>query len=208
MATRICKGAVGIALRRRNRLHDGIEQRFQILSTALNIRGGRPGLGVRVKDRELQLIFLGVEVDEQIVNFVEHFLRPGIGAVDLVDDNNGRQLGLQGFSEYVASLRQRAFAGIHQQHDAVDHLERAFDFAAKVAVARRVDNIDLDARVKDRGVLGENCDAALALQFVRVHDAVDVSFVRTKSAALLQQGIDQRGLAVVDVRDDSDIANA
>ena len=68
-----------VALGRRNCLHDGIEQRFQILSATLNIRGGGPGLGVRVKDRELQLIFLGIEVDEQVVNFVEHFLGPGVG---------------------------------------------------------------------------------------------------------------------------------
>jgi hypothetical protein len=32
--------------------------------------------------------------------------------------------------------------------------------------------------------------------------------VGTKSAALLQHGVDQRGLAVVHVRDDGDIANA
>jgi hypothetical protein len=33
-------------------------------------------------------------------------------------------------------------------------------------------------------------------------------FVGTKGAALLQHGVDQRGLAVVNVRDDGDVANA
>ncbi len=64
-----------------------------------------------------------------------------------------------------------------------------------------------DVVIKDGGVLGENCDAALALQFVRVHDPFDVMLVGAKRAALLQHGVDQRGLAVVDVRDDGDIAN-
>jgi hypothetical protein len=34
-----------------------------------------------------------------------------------------------------------------------------------------------------------------------------MGFVRAKRAALLQHGIDQRGLAMVDVRDDGDVAN-
>ena len=35
-----------------------------------------------------------------------------------------------------------------------------------------------------------------------------MGFVGAESAALLQHGVDQRGLAMVDVRDDGDIANA
>jgi hypothetical protein len=115
---------------------------------------------------------------------------------------------LQSLAEDVARLGQRTFAGVDQQHDAVDHLERALDFTAKVAVAGRVDDIDFHVVIKDRGVLGENGNAALALQFVRVHDAFDVVLIGAKSAALLQHSVHQRGLAVVDVGDNSDIANA
>ena len=154
------------------------------------------------------MLFLGVEIDEQIVDLVQHFLRAGVGAVDLVDDDDRRQLGFERLARDVARLRQRAFAGVHQKHDAVDHLQGALDFAAEIAVAGRVDNVDLDVVIEDGGVLGQNRDAALALQFVRVHDALDVVLVGAKRAALLQHGVDQRGLAVVDVRDDGDIANA
>ena len=58
----------------------------------------------------------------------------------------------------------------------------------------------------DRGVLGENRDAALALQLVAVHGALGDPLVGAERAALVQQRIDQRGLAVVDVRDDGDVA--
>ena len=132
-----------------------------------------PALGVGVEHREIELLFLGVEIDEQVVDFVEHFLRTRVGAVDLVDDQNRRQLGFQRLAQHVARLRQRAFAGIDQQHDAIHHLQRAFDFAAEVAVAGRVHDVDLHVVVKDGGVLGQDGDAALALQFVRVHDALD-----------------------------------
>ena len=65
---------VGVALRRRNRLYDRFEQWLQVLTAALNIRGGRARLGVGIKDGKLELIFLGVEIDEQIVDLVQHFL--------------------------------------------------------------------------------------------------------------------------------------
>jgi uncharacterized protein YqkB len=57
----------------------------------------------------------------------------------------------------------------------------------------------------DRGVLGQDGDAALALEVVRVHDPVDHLLVRAEGAALAQHGVDERRLAVVDVGDDGDI---
>ena len=58
----------------------------------------------------------------------------------------------------------------------------------------------------DGGVLGENGDAALALELVAVHRPLGDPLVRAERAALVQQRIDQRGLAVVDVGDDRDVA--
>ena len=135
----------------------------------------------------------------------EHLLRARVGAVDLVDDDDGRELGLERLGEDEARLRQRAFGGVDQQQDAVDHLERALDLAAEVGVAGRVDDVDLVAVVVERGVLGEDGDAALALQVVGVHDALGDRLVGAEGAGLAQHGVDQRGLAVVDVGDDGDV---
>ncbi len=202
-------------MRHGNRVDDGVEQRPQILAGLVQVGGRRPQLGVGVEHGKVELVFGRVEVDEQVVDLVQHFLRARVGTVDLVDDQDRRQLGFQRLAQHVARLRQRAFAGVHQQHHAVHHLERALDFAAEVAVAGRVDDVDLDfgsvARawrrmVEDGGVLGQDGDAALALQLVGVHHALDVGLVGAEDAALVQHGVDQRGLAVVDVRDDGDVA--
>ena len=58
----------------------------------------------------------------------------------------------------------------------------------------------------DRGGLGEDGDAALALEVVGIHGALDHALVLAVGAGLLQQPVDQRGLAVVDVGDDGDVA--
>ncbi len=166
-----------------------------------------PSLRVGVDHREIELIFGRVEIDEQIVDFVEHFLDARVGAVDLVDDDDRRQARFERLHQHVAGLRQRAFAGVDQQHDAVDDFERALDFAAEIAVAGRVDDVDLDVVITHAGGFGENGDAALALQVVRVHDAFGDLLVVSENAALTEHGVDQGSLAVVDVRNDGDVTN-
>ena len=171
------------------------------------IRTSLAELGVGVEHGEVELIFVGVEIDEEVVDLVEHFLRAGVVAVDLVDDDDRRQPGFERLGEHEAGLRQRAFGGVDQQQDAVDHLEGALDFAAEIGVAGGVDDVDLLAVVEDGGVLGEDGDAALALEVVGVHDALGDGFVGAESPGLAEHGVDQGGLAVVDVGDDGDVAN-
>ncbi len=123
---------------------------------------GRAQLGVGVQHGKVQLVFDRVQVDEEVVHFVEDLLRARVGTIDLVDDQDGQQLGLQRLREHVTGLRQGAFRGIDQKHDAVHHLEGALDLATKVGVARRIDNVDLGVVELDGRVLGQNGDAALA----------------------------------------------
>ena len=58
----------------------------------------------------------------------------------------------------------------------------------------------------DGGVLGQDGDAALALEVGVVHRALGDALVGAEDAALVQQGVHERGLAVVDVGDDGDVA--
>ena len=89
---------------------------------------------------------------------------------------------------------------------AVDHRQRPLHLAAEIGVARRVDDVDQGAVIVDRGVLGQDRDAALALELVAVHGALGDALVGAEDAALMQQGVDERRLAVVDVGDDGDVA--
>ena len=63
-----------------------------------------------------------------------------------------------------------------------------------------------DAGVVDRRLLGQDRDALLALEIARVHDPVDDGLVRAERAGLAEHRVDERGLAVVDVGDDGDVA--
>ena len=102
-------------------------------------------------------------------------------------------------------LFDRLGASDEQQHR-VDHRQDAFDLAAEVGVAGRVDDVDPRVADADRAVLREDRDAALALEVVAVHHALADLLVAREGARLHEQLVDQRGLAVVDVGDDGDVA--
>ena len=99
-------------------------------------------------------------------------------AVDLVDHEHDRHVGVERLAQHEAGLRQRTLGGVDQQHDAVDHRQPALDLAAEVGVAGGVDDVDRHALGSRRagvvhgGVLGEDRDALLALEVAGVHDPV------------------------------------
>ena len=60
---------------------------------------------------------------------------------------------------------------------------------------------------KQGGIFGENGDAALALEVVGVHYALDERLIGAENAALAEHSVHQGGFAMIDVSDDGDIAN-
>jgi hypothetical protein len=115
-------------------------------------------------------------------------------------------IGCRPSLQHEAGLRQRTFGGVDQQQHPVHHLQGSLDLATEIGVARGVDDIDLDALMPDRCVLGEDRDATLTLEIARVHDPFGNPLVRAEGAALPQHGVHQRRFAVVDVGNDGQIS--
>ena len=90
-------------------LENCVEEGRQILSLVLGLVHGNPVAAYGVQHREFKLLVIGTEVDEQVVDIVEDFFYAGVLAVDLVDDDDNRQMGLQGLAQDKARLGQGAF---------------------------------------------------------------------------------------------------
>ncbi|MBG9887308.1 hypothetical protein ABE10_12385, partial [Bacillus toyonensis] len=152
------------------------------------------------------------ETQQQVVRLTLHLGDTGVRAVGLVDEEDDGKLRLERLAQDETRLRQRALARVDEQHHAVHHRESALDLAAEVRVAGSVDHVDGDrslgvrAVVGDRRVLGEDRDALLALQVVRVHGALLDVRVLAERSGLTEHRVHQRGLAVIDVGDDCDVA--
>src|SRR3546814_1248879 len=72
----------------------------------------------------------------------------------------------------------------------------------------RVDDVDAVALPGDGGVLGQDRDATFLFLVVAVHHALGEHGAFGERARLLEQAVDEGGLAMVDVGDDGDVAEA
>ena len=149
---------------------------------------------------------VGVQVDKQVVDFVQDFRGARVVTVDLVDHHDRRQSQFKRLGQHESRLGQRAFRGVDEQHDAVDHPQGAFNLATEIGVTRRVDDIDLHVAVGDGGVLRHDRDAFLALEVHRVQNPFTDVLVFAEGSTLPQHCVHERGLAVVDVRHNGDVA--
>ena len=193
-------------LGRGNALEDELAQRLEVAALDVGV-GRRPTRArVRVEDRELDLVLVGAEIDEELVHLVDDLGDARVGSVDLVDDEDHGKVRFERLAQHETRLRERAFTRVDEQQHTVDHRERALDLSAEVGVTGRVDDVEDHVAVANRRVLGENRDALLALEVVRVHDPLVDVLVGAERAGLPQERVDQRGLAVVDVGDDRNIA--
>ena len=95
MVTCACSGCLGLVLGRRDPLQHQVEQGGEVGALDALLQRRPAGLGVGVDDREVDLLGVGVEVEEELVDLVDDLGDAGVGAVDLVDDEDHRQLRLE-----------------------------------------------------------------------------------------------------------------
>ncbi len=197
---------LGVSTRRRHMVHDRLEERPKIVAGRPHFSRREAITRVGVEHWKLDLFLSRVEVDEQVIDFVQHLFRPRVRSIDLVENDDGRQAALQSLAKHEPRLRQRSFGRVDQQHHPIDHRERPLHFPAEISVARGVDDIDEEIPEPDRCVLRQNRDTSLAFQIGVVHDSVGHMLVRAEGAALPEERVHECGLAVVDVRNNGNVA--
>ena len=147
----------------------------------------------------------GPQTVEQIEGLVDRPVRPGALTIDLVDDEDGLQPRLESLVGHETGLGHRSLDRIDQQQHRIDHRQAALHFAAEISVARGIDNVDAASVPIDRGVLGQDRDAALAFELVRIHHAFLHLPELGEGTGLTQELVDERRFAMIDMGDDGDV---
>ena len=189
-----CSGASASPLRRRQQVHDCFEDLGDVEA---GLRADRNGI-------------IGGQAD----GLLDHRLGAldvRAGQVDLVDDGNDLKPAGDGEIRIRQRLRLHALRCVDHQQRAFAGSQRARNFVAEVHVAGRVDQVELIGLAVLRLVhhahgVGLDGDAALALQVHGVQH-LRLHLARGERAGQLQQPVGERGLAVVDMRDDREIAD-
>ena len=131
--------------------------------------------------------------------------------IDLVDDGNDFETVIDGEIGIGESLGFDSLRGIDDQERAFAGGQGARDFVGKIYVAGRVNQIELIGLAILRGVghadgVGFDGDAALAFEVHGIED-LGLHFARSERSGELEQAVGERRFAVVDVRDDGEIAD-
>ena len=182
-------GAVWVAARRVNPLDDRVEDVLDALAGLR--RDAQHAIGI---------------VSDQVGDLRRGAVRVGLREVDLVHDRDDLEVVLDrqvGVRERLGldPLRrvddeQRAFAG----------LQRARHLVREVHVPGRVDQVQLVALPEHAHCLRLDRDPALALELHRVEQLLLHVPVRDRVCDL-EDAIGERRLAMVDVRDDREVAD-
>ena len=183
---------VAVALRRRDLGDDGFEH---VLDPDARFGGGEDGFG-------------SVEADDLLDLLLDAF-GLGRGEVDLVDDGDDFVVVLDRLVDIGERLRLDPLRGIDDQQRALACGEAARNFIGEVDVAGRVHQVELVGLAILRGVIEAHClgldgDAALALNVHIIKDLL-AHLALGEAAAMLDQAIGKRRLAMVDMRDNAEV---
>ena len=153
---------------------------------------------------------VAVEADD-VRDLAARLFRLRARQVDLVDDRDDLEVVLDREVGVGQRLRLDALRRVDQQQRAFAGGERPRHLVREVDVSRRVDQIEDVLLAVVRGVVQADRmrldgDAALALEIHRVED-LRFHLARLQRAGQLEKAVGQRRLAVIDVRDDREIAD-
>ena len=115
------QGRFHVGARRGHLLDNHVEERFQAVRFVGQISFGDAVAPDRVNHGKVELVFVSVKINEQIVNLVQHRFGARVLTVDFIDHDNRRQLRFERFAQHESRLGQAAFGGVHQKQTAVGH---------------------------------------------------------------------------------------
>ena len=130
----------------------------------------------------------------------------GLRQVDLVQDGDDLEVVLDRQVRVRDRLRLDPLRRVDDEHRALARLQRARHLVREVDVPGRVDQVQLVALPHDADGLRLDRDAALALEIHRVEQLL-AHLPARDGVGHLEDAVGQRRLAVVDVRDDREVAD-
>ena len=149
---------------------------------------------------------------QHVLELVHDRLGVGRRQVDLVEDRDEREVLAQRQVDVGERLGLDALGGVDDEDRALAGLQAVADLVGEVDVAGRVDEVEavgqaVLGRVLEADGAGLDGDALLALEVHRVEDLAR-HLARVDGVRQLQQSIGERRLAVIDVGDDREVAQA
>ena len=146
---------------------------------------------------------------QDFLELLVHRGNVGVRQIDLVDHRNDRESLLVREMHIRDGLRLDALRGIDDEQRPFARRERSRNFISEIDVPRRIEQVKPVFFSRPRGVTHRDRvrldrDPALALEIHRIEQLILLVALVDRAGAV-EQSIRERGLAVIDMRDDAEI---
>ena len=178
------------------------KKRIQIYRLVFQFMFGNSIPADCIQYRKLKLILSCVQVNEEIIYFIQNFWYTSVLSINFIDHNQNLFLAFKGFFQHKPCLRQRSFRGINQQNRAINHHQGTLHFSAKIRMTGSVKYIDFSFIPGYGAVFRGNGDSPLAFQIHAVHDAFIYKLIFTEESALPEHLINECGFSMINMGND------
>src|SRR5262245_18296183 len=182
-----------------------MKKRCHILFLFVQLADGEPALRACIYDWKIELLVSCFELDKKIENHVDDLMRSCVFSVDFVNDNDWLEFVFERLAQDKTCLSLRPVMSVDDEQHAIHHFHDSFNFTTEVGVAGCIDNIDATAMPLNRCVFRASRYSFFTLKIHRIHYALLDRLVGAERPRLAQQLVHERGLTVVDVRNNRDV---
>jgi len=185
---------------------NGFKKRAEVFGSVTHLGVCHAGLGIGVEDGKLNVLIPRIEVDKQVIDFIDDRFDARIAAVDLVDDqDDGRFFSRVFFTTKRVCGSGPSLASTSSKAPST-RLRLRSTSPPKSACPGVSTMLILTSRYQTAVFFGHDGNAPLPLKGHGIHHPLGDLLVFPEGAALFQHAVKKGCLAVVYVRDDGDIA--
>ena len=151
--------------------------------------------------------FVGVQAafGKTLPELRQQCIAAGILQIDFVDKDERRNVIARKQAPQGFGVPLHAIVGTHNQNRVVQRAQRALRLGRKIDMPRRIHEHDVGIAVVEYSLRREDRNATLALDLVRIQMRIAIVHAAALANAtrVEQHGLGQRGLAGIDMRQDS-----
>lgn len=96
---------------------------------------------------------------------------------------------------------------VNQKQNAINHVQNSFYFSAKISMPWGINNVNLYPIMHNGSILCQNGNSSFTFKWIGVHYSFSNLLVFTENMALFKHCINQCGLTMVYMGNDSDISD-
>ena len=200
------KGLFLLSVGSRHIFKNCVKKGCKILAGSMRIKGSSTCSTRAEEHGRVKLLVGSIKLKKKLKHLVTDLIKTCIGTVNLVNNDDNAVVHRKCLLKHESGLGHRALCRVDEKDNTVNHLKDTLNLATEVCVSGGVNHVDLNTLIVNSSILCKNGNATLSFEIVRVHYSFLGLLILAIDTALTKHLVNQGGLAVVNVSNNSNIS--